>query len=145
MNLRTLDFEGGACGATPISIIPSSIGNLSKLESLSFGYTETPIETLPESFYELSNLKYFECHGCDLTSLSEKLSQLKKLEYLQLTNISYFSEMPEALFNLPNLKSFRFYQYGPKANAELLNQEKRINVWGESLENFEFEIRVSDN
>lgn len=141
-NLKVLEFEGGACGATPISVVPSSIGNLSELEVFSLGYTDNPIKELPNSFYELSNLISFECNGCGLTSLNEDLGNFQNLEYLSLSNLNYFQQFPEALFTLPNLRSFRFYQYSKTADAGLLGQEERINEWGKSLEDFNFMINI---
>ncbi|MFK7786593.1 MAG: leucine-rich repeat domain-containing protein [Crocinitomicaceae bacterium] len=141
-NLKILEFEGGACGATPISHVPPSIGQLKKLESFSLGYSKEPVKELPESFYSLQNLKRFSCHGCGLESLNEKVTNLKQLESLQLTNLSFFQEFPEEVFKLPNLKRFRFYQYGDSADQELLEQQARIKEWGKSLESFDFEINL---
>jgi len=142
INLKTLNFEGGFCGATPISKVPESIGNLVNLESFSLGFTEIPIETLPNSFYNLKNLKRFECHGCGLTTLSEELSQLQKLESLQLTNLEYFTRLPDALFDLPKMKNFRFYLHARKVDPKLIQQKERIETWGRSFEFFSFEINL---
>lgn len=141
-NLKVLDFEGGACGATPISYVPNTIGNLTLLEEFGLGYTEIPVKTLPASFYTLQNLKRFDCHGCGLTILSEEIGNLRKLEDLNLTNIDYFQEFPEAFFTLPNLKSFDFYQYSESADPELLKQEKRIKEWGKNKKEFSFWINI---
>lgn len=137
-NLEVLKFEGGACGATPIDQVPESIGNLKKLRFLNFGYTEKGLN-LPSSFYNLSNLEYFECHGCGLKNLTDDLTKLKKLEYLQLTNMSTFAPLPESLFSLPNMKRFRFYQYGQKVPG-LIEQKEKVEAWGQQLEYFEFDI-----
>ncbi len=142
-NLRSLEFEGGACGGTPISSIPETIGDLKLLEEFTLGYTKTPIKTLPASFYELENLNYFECHGCGLESLSEDLNKLGKLGALKLSNLNYFRAFPEAFFELPNLKRFYFHIYGD-AQKELFDQQMRIDEWGQTRDYYHFNIHVKE-
>ncbi len=141
--LRSLHFEGGACGGTPVSNFPETIGDLKLLEELSFGYTETPIKTLPDSFYNLENLNYFECHGCGLESLSEDLIKLKKLRSLKLSNLDYFRAFPDAFFELSSLKRFYFHIYGD-AEKELLDQQTKIEEWGKSADYYHFNIHLKE-
>ncbi len=143
-NLKTLHFEGGACGSTPIIYVPETLGDLKKLKAFSLGYTETGLKALPERFYELSQLETFECNGCGLPSLSEKLSQLQALESISLINMKNFEAFPEAFFELPNLKKFRFHQYGAKASPGLIEQKSRIEAWGQALESFDFALIEKD-
>lgn len=138
-NLKSLDFEGGFCGATPISHIPETIGDLKLLENFSLGYTKTPIVSLPHSFYSLTNLERFECNGCGLQSLSEDLVKLKKLSSLQLTNLNFFQKFPEAIFSLSNMKYFHLYVYG-RVDQALLTQQNKLDTWGQSLEDYTFQI-----
>lgn len=140
-NLKSLEFEGGACGATPISVIPESIGELKNLEMFTLGYTKQDIEYLPASFYNLKNLTYFQCHGCGLNGMSEQIEKLTNLEVLQLTNLENFEKLPSALFRLSKMNSFRFYQYGERANEELIDQKEIIEGWGATLESFNFDIK----
>ena len=137
--LKVLSFEGGACGGTPIDQIPSTIGNLSNLEVFELGYTEKGIKSLPESFTQLQKLRRFECNGCGLEVLPQSIGQLQALENVSLMNIRQFKPFPKAFFSLKNLKSFRYYQY-QQADEQLLQQLPELETWGKDLEQYEFEI-----
>lgn len=135
-NLKSLKFDGGACGSTPIIYVPETIGNLRDLEFFSLGYTEKGIDYLPLSLFNLEQLRYLGCNGCGLKGLPEDLGKLKKLETLSLINLRNFEKFPESMFKLPKLKSFHFHQYGEPTNPELFAQKERLDNWGEKLERY---------
>ena len=138
-HLKVLEFEGGACGGTPISVIPESIGNLSNLEHLSFGYTEQGIGELPKSFTRLKQLKSFECNGCGLKRFPENIGLLDKLENLSLINLKTFETFPSSFYNLSSVKSFRFYQYSQEVPM-LIEQQAKLDNWGKQIQHYEYEI-----
>ena len=52
-NLKRIEFNGGACGSTPIKIIPKSLANLKNLEYFSYGNTEITESMFPDFFKSL--------------------------------------------------------------------------------------------
>ncbi len=138
-NLETLYFDGGACGATPISYIPERIGNLQKLKNFSIGYSKKRLQ-LPLSFTTLQNLEYFGCYGCGIQELPKDIDKLKKLQHLTLLNMEDFRPFPESIFRLPALNDFTFYQYGKEVDPLLLAQKKQFDAWGAGIERYSFAI-----
>ena len=137
--LQVLSFEGGACGGTPIDQIPNSIGNLSNLALFELGYSKKGIKELPESFTKLQKLRRFECNGCGLGGLPASFGQLQALESISLMNIREFRPFPESFFSLNNVKSFRYYQYY-SPDEQLLKQLPQLEAWGKDLKFYDFEI-----
>lgn len=138
--LVSLKFDGGGCGATPISEIPDTIGELTALKSISFGYTEEGLRYLPVSFFKLENLEYFGCFGCGLMGFPEEVGLLVNLKSIQMMNMNSFDVFPESLFKLPMLQKFTFLIPGGKASKALTEQKKRLNIWGADLESYQIEI-----
>ena len=139
-NLTKLQFDGGGCGATPINKIPESIGGLSNLRSISFGYVKGGLGYLPKSFFDLKKLEFFDCYGCGLKAFPPDLGKLKALKSIQMMNMNDFGLLPESLFTLPNMKRFMLLIPGGKASKALVKQKKKLNAWGTKLDQYEVEI-----
>ncbi len=138
--LRKLKFDGGGCGATPINKIPKSIGKLSDLRSISFGYVKGGLGYLPKSFFNLKKLEYFGCYGCGLKAFPPDLGKLKALKSIQMMNMDTFGLLPESLFSLPKMEQFMLLIPGGKASKALVQQKKKLNAWGARLDKYEIEI-----
>ncbi len=135
-NLELLSFDGGGCGATPITKIPASIGELSNLKSISFGYSEKGIGYLPKSFFKLKNLEYFGCFGCGLQGFPEEMGNLTNLKRIQMMNLNSFDVFPKSFFTLPNLKSLLFVVSGEEVTDALVKQKELID--------YELEYKLDD-
>lgn len=79
--------------------IPQSIGNMSKLEVLTFH--NAPIDYIPISIWRLSNLKTLALMGNGGVIIPKDIKKLKKLEELLLDN---FLNVSNEIFELKNLK-----------------------------------------
>lgn len=86
--------------------IPAEISKLSYL--VSFQITNAPNLTgsLPDEFYDMKNLQWFEFYKCGLEgTLSPKIRQLKNLTSISIEGSKIGGEIPAELFSLPKLKS----------------------------------------
>lgn len=61
------------------------------------------LDKFPEEIIEFENLKYLDLFGNNLSKLSDKMYRLLLLEHLSINN-NRFTEIPSAIFLLPNLK-----------------------------------------
>ncbi|AXG68542.1 leucine rich repeats (2 copies) [Kordia sp. SMS9] len=135
-NLELLSFDGGGCGATPITKIPTSIGELSNLRSISFGYAEKGIGYLPSSFFKLKKLEYFGCFGCGLKGFPEEMGNLTNLKRIQMMNLNAFDVFPKSFFTLPNLTSLLFVVSGEEVTDALVKQKELLD--------YELEYKLDD-
>jgi len=135
-NLELLSFDGGGCGATPITKIPASIGELSNLRSISFGYSKEGIGYLPKSFFKLKKLEYFGCFGCGLKGFPEEMGNLTNLERIQMMNLNSFDIFPKSFFTLPSLKYLLFVVSGEEVTDALVKQKELLD--------YELEYKLDD-
>jgi Leucine-rich repeat (LRR) protein len=84
--------------------IPESFGNLTELET--FRMHGSKLEYLPESFGNLTNLKHLELNGNYLTDLPESFGDLSNLIHLNI-ELNTLNKLPESFGNLRNLETFR--------------------------------------
>jgi Leucine-rich repeat (LRR) protein len=88
--LRTLDFS--ECSGI---LLPSSVGQLKQLRCLIAPRMQN--ESLPECITELSKLQYLNINGSSkITELPESIGKLGSLEYLRLSGCSGISKLPES-------------------------------------------------
>ena len=108
LDLRGYSFTGA---------IPSDIGNLKKLRSLTIdksqfiGGAESLAGTLPESIWDLENLDYLFIRGIVSTgTLSPKIANLKKMKDITIIECGLTGEIPVEVYSLPELKKFSVYK-----------------------------------
>lgn len=107
-----------------ISKIPDKIENLKKLKTLKMRWEEVrnisdnikdlPIETIevssangdfPKVVYLMTNLKRIETKGAGIKKISKKITNLSKLEYLDLRDNYDLAVLPENIGELKKLKT----------------------------------------
>ncbi|KAL6638736.1 hypothetical protein ACP70R_023595 [Stipagrostis hirtigluma subsp. patula] len=95
--LRILDFS--ECSSI---LLPASIGQLRQLRCLIAPRTQN--ERLPECITELSKLQYLNLKGSSqISALPESVAKLGCLMYLDLSNCSCLSKLPESFGDLKSL------------------------------------------
>ena len=135
LNLEVLEI-----GNNGISSLPENIGNLKKLDTLYLNHSQygAKLNTLPESFGQLTNLRYLDLNDMGITSLPDSFCNLTQLNYLNLTNdvidkipanfgnlsnlesinrIETYGDIPDSFSNLSNLKICNIYLYGNASNT----------------------------
>lgn len=85
-----------------IAVLPTSIGNLSKVEELTLQYDS--LTSLPKEIGNLKQLKILNLFGNPLTTLPEELGNLENLEVLLLGR-TQLQEIPPVLAKLKHLKT----------------------------------------
>ena len=90
-----------------ISIIPESIGNLNNLIEL--GLHHNQINNIPANIGELSNLTVFHLAFNEITSVPESIGDLNNLDWLWL-NDNLITSLPDniCLLPLPYMSNFSF-------------------------------------
>ncbi|WVZ50148.1 hypothetical protein U9M48_001434 [Paspalum notatum var. saurae] len=92
--LRTLDFS-----ETSGILLPDSIGQLKQLRCLIAPRMQN--ESLPEFITELAKLQYLNINeSCEISTLPESICKLGFLEYLSLSGCSRMSKLPESFGDL---------------------------------------------
>ncbi|ORX63913.1 hypothetical protein BCR32DRAFT_134356 [Anaeromyces robustus] len=102
-NLEDLSLKGTISKDVNINKLES----LKKLSSLALGLTNENIKKItefPKFIFNLSNLKKLECHYLDVSTIPEELTNLKNLEYLDLSKNNFDSLLSSSFNNLNNLK-----------------------------------------
>jgi len=84
-----------------ITILPSNLGDLNKIEVLSFSHNQ--LTTLPENIGDLSNLVGLAAENNQLISLPESLWKLSNLTELHCNN-NFIKNLPESIGKLENLQ-----------------------------------------
>ncbi|MFS7950920.1 putative P-loop containing nucleoside triphosphate hydrolase, leucine-rich repeat domain superfamily [Helianthus anomalus] len=97
-NLQQLDFDGN-----DIENLPSSIGNLHKLVSLSFRVC-SKLKSLPGSICSLKQLRFLYLSRCGIKELPEDIGLLECLELLDLSS-SKVEHLPDSICKLKHLKT----------------------------------------
>jgi len=94
--------------------LPSTFGNLHKLEKLDF--FGTSLNSIPECFGNLSSLKYFWINGF-YNNLPESFSHLTNLREMTVGDC-YLTKLPDSIGNLKKLN--KIYLHGPNNKIETL-------------------------
>ena len=88
-------------GPSQLQTLPDDIGELIDLETLIIERSD--ISILPDSFYNLKNLKILHLEGNKLSSLSENINQLVALETFDVES-NQLERIPASLSSVKNLK-----------------------------------------
>ena len=92
------------CITGNISSVPSWIGNMSRLCSLTVSYSS--LVSLPSSIGNLANLTSLDLRGCEnLQSLPESIGNLSHITSLNLSWCKKLVSLPESMANLSQLTS----------------------------------------
>ena len=95
------------CITGNVSSLPSGIGNLHELMSLTLSDCEN-IVSLPESIGNLSNLTSLDLTGCSkLVSLPKSIENLSHLTSFDLSNCCNLELLPSSMASLTELRSLR--------------------------------------
>ncbi|QRP71104.1 leucine-rich repeat domain-containing protein [Corynebacterium glucuronolyticum] len=107
----------------PITSLPDSIGNLTKLERLKF--TGGKLTALPDSIGHLSNLTDLEVTFNKLTDVPESIGNLSKLESLNLQG-NQLTAIPSSVSRLSNLKYYKVDRNKITALPEFSQEQTKI-------------------
>jgi len=121
--------------------------NLKKLKTLEIRWEnickfpdnikELPLETIkislnrgkiPEVVYSMTNLKRIEAHGAGIKTISEKIANFSKLEYLDLGDNYDLQTLPENIGELKNLKILRLSVCALKKLPESFCELRELQV-----------------
>ena len=120
----------------PITIkhIPESIGDLIYLEKLDLG-GDCSLAYIPETFWNLSNLKFLRITGLQQDSISSHLFTFTNLDTLMLSN-NNIQSLPDEIENLINLKWLWIHNNKltslPQGIGNLSKLEQ-LYLWGNKL------------
>lgn len=127
-NIKELDLS-----LLAMKNLPSEFGYLDTLESLEL--CGNNFEELPDTLWWLHNLKELSLGspglgGNPITTLSPKIKNLKKLEFLDISDCSELISLPEELLELENLTYLRMSQYllYKSKVVQTLQKEKHCNI-----------------
>ncbi|MFV0419371.1 MAG: M64 family metallopeptidase [Dysgonomonas sp.] len=138
-NSRVTELDLGSLSGFKGSI-PSGFCNLRQLKRISFsaGYQTTYIESLPENFGDLKNLRdlsFWNCAYSDnqdvykgIPSIPESFEKLTKLETFSLRG-AMFTKIPPVIFKLTNLRclwlaQMKWEQEIPSEIGNLVNLQR---------------------
>lgn len=118
-SLRVLDLSD-----TPITSLPSSIGDLKQLASLQL--FRTSIRELPESIGDLNKLQFLNVGFCEqLQCLPNRITELKSLRALDIWGCKKLTILPRGISELISLERLRMkmsipldFEEAPDASAE---------------------------
>jgi Leucine-rich repeat (LRR) protein len=123
--------------------IPAAIGNLSKLDTLILNNQQgnNEITSLPDSFCNLTSLKYFDISSNNISELPENFGNLNKLETLKLWG-SVLNRIPVSFGNLSSLK----YCYISGINSNLPESFSQLtNLVGLNINGDPNVTKIPDN
>ena len=104
-HLRELNLR--ECGLS--GTLPSSLGSLSELEVLLLDHNMELCGTLPESFYNLTNLKAFDIGSTRIGgAITKSISRLIRLEEFYIAGCEFEGTIPEEFGELENLAAYDF-------------------------------------
>lgn len=129
--------------------LPSSLSNLAALENFSSG---NPLESLPESFSQLKNLKELGLHYTEFSEFPKSIFSLYKLTVLYVSGnyeaSNKIKEIPDLFEQLPNLTEFGVTNASlsvvPKSFSTLKKIEK-VNFSYNQFTDFPEVLAVSPN
>ena len=99
-NLKKLEFFGS--GDNRLNSLPESIGKLTKLESLKLSHNQ--LNSLPRQIGNLKKLMFLALAANKLTSIPKEIGKLTKLETI-LLGFNKLTSLPDEIGRLPNLRS----------------------------------------
>jgi len=103
--LRTLSL--GECGLT--GELPSDIGNMISLRSFDIGGCPDLCGTLPDSFYDLKNIEYFNIDKTQIGgTIKEKIKDLHNLRSFNIAGCEFEGTIPEVMGEMDNLDQWDF-------------------------------------
>ncbi len=87
--------------------IPSEVGDLEFLESISFNFSDLSGSTIPDEIYNLTNLKRLSIRDSDVEgTISPLIGNLTQLEELDFAQNELEGSIPSEIGNLTKLKEF---------------------------------------
>ncbi|MBS9462856.1 leucine-rich repeat domain-containing protein [Flagellimonas sp. 389] len=107
-----------------INILPSSIGDLTQLRSLSFDSTN--LTTLPAEIGKLQSLESLNLGWNEFEEIPEEIGQLINLKELYLEFNPELQELPASLGNLINLEKLTAYETGQKVMPSWIGNLKNL-------------------
>ena len=100
IGVRTMTTNTFSKGDSRLTNLPSSIGDLKKLEYIDLDNNN--LTSLPSSIGNLEKLEHLSLKKNSLESLPSSIGNLKKLEFLMLNN-NNLTKLPSSIGNLTNL------------------------------------------
>ena len=100
IGVRTMTTNTFSKGDSSLTNLPSSIGDLKKLEYIYLDNNN--LTSLPSSIGNLKKLEYISLKKNSLESLPSSIGNLKKLQFLMLNN-NNLTKLPSSIGNLTNL------------------------------------------
>ncbi|KAG0609809.1 hypothetical protein M758_7G015700 [Ceratodon purpureus] len=105
-NLRKL-FTVQFMGCTPLTKIPETIGQLTRLDILELLDCEN-LQQLPNSICQLKLLWRLRLVNCNnVKTLPDSLGEMTNLQYLWIYKCKLFAELPQSIGQLPRLRELR--------------------------------------
>ena len=99
-NLKKLEYFGS--GDNRLNSLPESIGKLTKLDTLKLSHNQ--LNSLPPQIGNLKKLMFLALAANKLTSIPKEIGKLKKLEAI-LLGFNKLTSLPDEIGRLPNLTS----------------------------------------
>lgn len=112
-------------GPSLLQTLPNDIGELIDLETLIIESSDVSI--LPDSFYNLKNLKILHLAGNKLSSLSENINQLVALETFDV-EFNQLERIPASLSSIKNLKNIFIWGNPLKEISDCLAFENHLEL-----------------
>ena len=112
-------------GPSLLQTLPDDIGELIDLETLIIESSDVSI--LPDSFYNLKNLKILHLVGNKLSSLSENINQLVALETFDV-EFNQLERIPASLSSIKNLKNIFIWGNPLKEISDCLAFENHMGL-----------------
>jgi len=105
----------------------NGLKKLTKLTTLEFdgrlSRYSAVFNEIPKSIFSLTNLKRLVLNKQNIVTIPDKLANLRKLEYLDLSSNKLNCEIPQYLNNFPNLKYVNF-DYNKEMTGKTLTNKK---------------------
>lgn len=102
---------------TTIAALGDGFADFKEVEELSIRHS--PFQSLPDYLWHWQKLKKLELLNCEISQISNKVTQLQQLETLKICSFNYVAIPPE-LAELPNLQ---YLHYDVWNNLDLSTQE----------------------
>ncbi|KAJ3690592.1 hypothetical protein LUZ61_019756 [Rhynchospora tenuis] len=129
-----LDFFKKEKSLRTLLLIKNSMGDVLSNMLLYFPHlrvidlAESNITSLSDSFCDLVLLRFLRLSGLKLQSLPNSIGNLRRLEFLSLTNCEQLSHIPSSIFDLHDLRYLSFYNTNIKVLPMGLRKLKKLVV-----------------